>query len=149
MNVVVYYYYLRQRCELSTVIWPCPWSRVFMRAGFVIPYSLLYPAIEYYYLSLPIVQVTLIATLRHTTLWNHHARAVNNSPHRTSVQAIKTRVQISRLLVLSYCSISYRTYCGCVYPSRNKYCTRDKLPVSQSMSESESGSLVCKVFIFM
>ena len=52
--------------------------------------------------------------------------------------------QISRLLILSYCSISYRTCCRCVHPSRNKYCTCDEPFVNQSVSESESESLVCK-----
>ena len=48
MNVVVPYYYLEAKVVNYLLLsWPCPWSRVFMRAGFVIPLLVSLPSNEY------------------------------------------------------------------------------------------------------
>ena len=102
--------------------WPCPWSRVFMRAGLVILLLVSYPAMNiiiYRYLT---VQVTLIAlTLPTLRLPLHHAWTTSHQEilkYSTHFASFKISLQT---FISLYCSISYRTYCGCTYsPEENK-----------------------------
>ena len=103
--------------------WLCPWSRVFMRAGFVIPLLVSYPAMNISYLSLPNCSGNFNRFARHYALDNafelhfvvrvllHHRLRFNHLP--------QSRYYLQ--LLLQYISDwSPGEYCECAFYRENK-----------------------------
>ncbi len=123
-----YYYYLRRRCELFTVIRPCPWSRVSWERVSLFRYIVSYPAMNIIYLPLPNCSGNFNRNA--TPRYAFETRFATSSLCKTSNARFNTTSRkfhiqdILATIILLYRSISYRTYCGCTYyPGEIKYCT--------------------------
>ncbi len=94
----------------------------FHESGFRYSYSLIYPAMNIIYLSLPNCSGNFNRFARHQTPWRfttfEQHRIKRILKYSTHFDSFKISLQT---FISLYCSISYRTYCGCTYcPEENK-----------------------------